>query len=405
MIPLVVLKPSAAPKLHGDEHVIAVVFVVNPIAGMGGSVGLRGTDGEAYWEALRRGARPVSPGVARRFVEALVKGCGDVLRERVEFLTAGGGMGEDYLREAGLRYRIVHIPPSRTSARDTVETVRRGVEQGASLVIFVGGDGTARDVGLAVGRTTPILGIPAGVKMFSGVFAISPEAGAAIVCSYLRGEVGVVEAELMDIDEEAYRRDVLSARLYGYVKTVSSENLLAPSKSPTIGEEEAKDAIARYFVEELMEPDTLYLLGPGSTVATIARALGYEKTLLGFDAVYRGRVIARDLWGDRLVELLRRRPKRRLVLTPIGSQGFLIGRGNKQLTPEALTLFSKKDLIVVATPNKIMRLRHLLVDTGSPELDRRFSCYHRVVTGYREERIVKIVPASIPDLVEGGGCS
>ncbi|RLG83208.1 MAG: ATP-NAD kinase, partial [Thermoprotei archaeon] len=333
-----------------------VGFVVNPIAGMGGSVGLRGTDGGAYREALRRGAKPVAPQVAMRFLKSLKSMCGDLL-ESTLFLTAGHRMGEDYLVELGLSYRVMHRPPPETSALDTIETVRRAVGQGAEIVVFVGGDGTARDVASAASRRVPVLGIPAGVKMFSGVFAVSPEAGAYILCSYLRGEASVVESEVVDIDEDAYRKDILSTRLYGVVKTVVVENLVAPSKSPTVGEEEAKESIARYFVESVMEKDVLYILGPGSTVASIARLLGVNKTLLGFDALYNGKIIAYDLWGRRFVELVSSYPRRKLVLTPIGSQGFVIGRGNKQLTPEVLELFSKDDLIILATPSKIRRLR------------------------------------------------
>ncbi len=368
-------------------------FLVNPIAGMGGAVGLKGTDGNAYFEALRRGAKPVSPTIARRFLTALASLCRNLVDGKL--LVAPGVMGEDYVKQLGIGYEVVGISiGSPTTAEDTRKCVKEMLGLGVELVVFVGGDGTARDVVSVVGDSVPVLGVPSGVKMYSGVFAVSPEAAASIVCSFLRGEARVCEAEVADIDEEAFRRDVLSVRLYGVAKTVCVENLLTPSKEVSAGEEEAKKAIARYFVEQMYDPNKLLILGPGSTVKAIAEELGVEKTLLGFDAVLNGRLVARDLWGGefkRLVEAYRDR--KMLVLTPIGGQGFLIGRGNKQLTPDILRLFDKGEILIVSTPRKISKLRYLIIDTGDELLDERLSGYYRVLTGYGEFTVIKVVPA------------
>lgn len=375
-------------------------FVVNPIAGMGGSVGLKGTDGNALEEAIRRGAKPVAPYVAQRFIDALTQLCSSTCRE-LSFVTAPGAMGEDYLRHRGFNYVTVpHAIGSRTSARDTIVCTSMMLSIGVDVVVFVGGDGTAKDVASVVDLHTPILGVPSGVKMYSGVFAISPEAAARILYDAYLGHAEVVEAEVADIDEDAFRQDRLAVKLYAIVKTIKSGSLIAPQKDVVLGDEEAKKAIAKYFIEELLDNETLYLLGPGSTVKAIADAIGVSKTLLGVDAIIGRRVLGLDLWGPQLLDLVKRFSKRKLVLTPIGGQGFLVGRGNKQLTPEILRHFTKSDLIVVATPSKISRLHYLIVDTGDPELDKCFAGYHRVITGYREETIIRIVPASaIEDLM------
>ena len=369
-------------------------FVVNPIAGMGGSVGLRGTDGDALEEAIKRGAKPVAPRIAQRFIDALAQLCPSPCRE-LSFVTAPGIMGEDYLRHRGFTYVTVpHAISSKTSARDTIVCTSMMLDIGVDVVVFVGGDGTARDVASVVDLRVPVLGVPAGVKMYSGVFAVSPEAAAKILYDASLGHAEVIEAEIADIDEEAFRQDRLAVKLYTIVKTLKSGNLLAPQKDVVLGDEEAKKAIAKYFTEELIDNETLYILGPGSTVKAIADAIGVPKTLLGVDAIVGRKVLGLDLWGSQLLDLVKRFNKRKLVLTPIGGQGFLIGRGNKQLTPEILKYFTKGDLIVVATPSKISKLQYLIVDTGDPELDKRFAGYHRVITGYREEVVIKIVPAS-----------
>ncbi len=375
-------------------------FLINPIAGMGGAVGLRGTDDNAFLEAFRRGARPVAPMIARRFLNCLRSLCSTLVLERARFFAAPHIMGFDYFIDVGLPAREVDVKVSYPTTRDdTIKSVETMIREGIDVIVFVGGDGTARDIAsIAAPSQIPILGVPAGVKMFSAVFAVSPEAAAAIVCKCLEERCTEIEAEVLDLDEDSYRRDHLSVRLYAIVKTLGLPNLLAPRKDVTVGDEEAKKGIARYFVEELMKPNVLYILGPGSTVKAIADELGIEKTLLGFDAVVNGKLVARDLWGRKMLEIVKSFKERKLVLTPIGGQGFLIGRGNKQLTPEILRYFDKEDLIIVATPSKVAKLRYLIVDTGDPELDSRYRSYHRVIVGYREEIVMKIIAAR--DLIE-----
>ncbi len=369
-------------------------FIVNPIAGMGGRVGLKGTDGTAYLEALKRGAEPVSPGRARRFLRRLMDlGVGVFL-----FYTGPGPMGYDVVRSCGLRgVKVVvvgELTGGLTSAEDTKRIARLMLDRGVDLIVFVGGDGTARDLLDVVDQEVPVLGVPSGVKMYSGVFAVSPEAAADIVHAFLRGETIVAEEEVLDIDEEAFRSDRLVVRLYGYMLVpvlpgyIQSGKQLIPD---TLGEVENKKAIARFIVEN-MEPDTLYILGPGSTVKAIADQLGVPKTLLGVDAVFNGKLVGRDLDEKGLLKLLNKYPRAKLVVTPIGGQGFILGRGNQQISPAVIRrIGGKKGVIVVATRRKLQGLKVLRVDTGDLEVDNMLRSYIKVIVDYNTMAVVKVV--------------
>ncbi|MCE4606125.1 MAG: ATP-NAD kinase family protein [Desulfurococcales archaeon] len=359
-------------------------LIVNPIAGMGGSVGLKGTDGDAYRKALELGATPVSP-VRIRQVLSLVK------RRDINFLVAPGKMGEDYIRGTGFIYEVVGSIGEQTTADDTKKIAREMVDRGVDLLIFVGGDGTARDIADAVDLKIPVLAIPSGVKMFSSVFVVSPYAAARIMDSFT-ADMPLVEREVMDIDEEAFRQNKLAARLYSYLKVPGIEPLLQASKeaSNTSKSEEAqKREIAEYIVEN-MEDGYVYLLGPGTTLKAIAGKIGVEKTLLGIDAVYNGKLVGKDLNEKGILELIDTYGRARIIVTPIGGNGFIFGRASKQFTPEVLRRVGKENTIVVGTKGKILKLKHLRVDTGDEEVDRMLSGPIKVVIGYNEELLMEV---------------
>lgn len=369
-------------------------FLVNPVAGMGGSVGLKGTDG-LLEEAIARGAEPRAP---HRAEEAARHLAGLPLH----FLTCAGQMGGESLSRAGIGgYEVVYVPAGqRTDAGDTVAACREFARRGVDLVLFCGGDGTARDIYSVVGDRIPMLGIPAGVKMYSSVFAITPEAAATIVREGVEGEreIHVRDAEVIDVDEDAYRRGEFATRLFGVARTPYRPGLSQMAKQvfEDPDEERAKEDIAR-FIREVIEgtPDILYILGPGGTTAAIAAELGLEKTLLGFDAVKGGKLVGTDLDERGICSLLAQYPRARLVVSVLGSQGAVLGRGTQQVSPRALRAIGKENVIVVATPRKLAGTPHVFVDTGDPVLDREFGPSIRVITGYRVARRLKVltVPA------------
>lgn len=369
-----------------------VGLIVNPVAGMGGRVGLKGSDGE---EILRRarelGATPTAPD---RAVEALM-GLAPFL-DQIDVITYPAEMGEAEAQEAGFMPQVVgSIKTGYTTAEDTRRAAREMAAMDVDLLLFAGGDGTARDIYQVIGTSLPVLGIPAGVKIHSGVYAINPARAAGLASMYLRGEVRTLgEVEVMDIDEDAFRQGHVSARLYGYLKVPHERRFTQGAKAASSkGEHEAlaMEAIAEQ-VAEIMEPDCLYIIGSGTTPRAIMERLGLGNTLLGIDAIQNGKLIALDLNEDQLLDLIEGR-KAKIIVTPIGGQGYIFGRGNQQLSPKVIKMVGVDNIIVVATRTKLTSLQRkpLLVDTGDKEADDMLRGYMRVVTGYREAMIYRVV--------------
>ena len=350
---------------------------------------MKGTDGsDTLDEALRRGATPIAP---RRTIEALVEL--QTHRNHVEILTCSGEMGETEARAAGYVPEVVNDTAlRRTTSEDTKRTAKILVEKSVDLLLFTGGDGTARDILDAIDGKVPVLGIPAGVKMHSSVFAISPSHAAKVTVRYLQGELPIEQAEVMDIDEVEFRAGRLSARLYGYMNVPREPLLMQGIKTATAQTEdevEQQRAIAKHVIEEMH--DEFYVLGPGTTVKAIADMIGVEKTLLGVDVVCRKRLVAKDVDERRLLEIIQNHPAK-IVVTPIGGQAYILGRGNQQISAEVIRKAGSENIVVVATKSKLLGLPHrrLLVDTGDRDLDRQLQGYIRVVTDYREETVMKV---------------
>jgi len=351
-------------------------FLINPIAGMGGAVGLKGTDGQVA-EALLRGATPQAKNRAKITLH-YVKNNQDLI-----FFTPSGAMGEDALREAGVQHiEVVTHNGNQSTARDTKIAVQRFLELGVDLILFCGGDGTARDIFDVVGRNVPILGIPAGVKMYSAVFAIDPPAAAKVVL--MPGAPSYRDSEVMDVDEEAYRAGELKTHLYGIARVPAVAGRIQSSKQvfEESDEECAKGEIAR-FIHEIMIPDVLYILGAGTTTEAIAHELGVNKTLLGVDAVKNGKTLAIDIDEKTLWALLENGHEIKIVLSPIGAQGFILGRGNQQISARIVRRVGIRNIIVVATPHKLRETPFLYVDSGDEMLDGEFGDTVLVVSGYR----------------------
>ncbi|MGC8816980.1 MAG: ATP-NAD kinase family protein [Candidatus Hadarchaeum sp.] len=382
------LERGSLIKVAGAENLKKLGLVVNPIAGMGGRVGLKGTDGpEILARARALGAEPVAPARAVRFLRALKELLPDVL-----LLTYPAEMGENEAREAGFGARVIgRIASGSTTSEDTKRAAQEMLAEKVDLLVFAGGDGTASDVLLAVDSKVPILGVPTGVKMHSAVFANTPEAAAQVAARFLQDGLPLREAEVMDIDEEAFREGRLTARLVGYALVPYEPSMVQATKEGSTGHELVdQKAIARWVVE-MMERGCIYILGPGTTTRAVAEELGiYDSTLLGVDLIEDYRLLARDVNEAMILDAIKSKPAKILV-SPIGRQGFILGRGNLQLSPRLLRRVGKNNLWVLATPQKLSITPTLRVDTGDPELDAEFRGYIKVITGYRQSKMVKVI--------------
>ncbi|MFD9940626.1 ATP-NAD kinase family protein [Nonomuraea sp. NPDC059023] len=388
-----------------------VGLVVNPVAGLGGSAGLKGSDGtDVQREALARGARPRAGERAAQAVRTLL-----ARRPGVRIATVPGPMGVEGAHELVRPPAPHHPEPGRiaggvglTTAADTRAAVAALVALAdVDLLLFAGGDGTARDVLDAVRElgeaAPPVLGIPAGVKVYSGCFALSP-ATAGFVAAGFDGTTA--EAEVVDLDEELYRRGAVSPRLYGSLRVPAARAALSGRKAGSSATAEGTvEGIAREVVAT-MRPGVRYVLGPGATTLAVGRELGLATTLLGVDVVERGGsgfggvggvVVGADVSEPELFELVNGE-RSALVLSVIGGQGFVLGRGNQQVSPRVLDAVRDGggELFVLATQQKLAALngRPLLADTGDDETDSKLSGHVRVITGYRESTIYRICPAS-----------
>ncbi len=353
-------------------------LIVNPIAGMGGSVGLKGTDGELAAEARSLGAEPVS---GSRAIVALSHLGG--IGANLEVLTCSGAMGADAARQAGLHTSIVHpVQKGATTAEDSRTGAIRIVEQRPDLMLFAGGDGTARDLLPAVGCSTPLLGVPSGVKMHSAVFAATARAAGEVARSFLVSadrENLLRDAEIMDREPSPQPSGQLSPRLYGMVRTPSLSFLVPGAKSSSRVSDRSALAGAVRRVAEMLGDGRLSLLGPGSTMQHVKRECGFEGTLLGIDAVRYGRRFALDLNERQILDLLSDGPAR-IVVGVVGGQGFLFGRGNQQLSSRVIGEVGADAIVAISSFEKLVALpgNCLLVDTGDDRLDEALSGYLKV---------------------------
>lgn len=367
-------------------------FIVNPIAGMGGKVGLKGTNG-VLEEAIAKGAEPIAPKRAVAFLQKLKENLDE---KPIKVLTCPGIMGEAETKIAGFFVQVLSMKIGKiTSAEDTKNAVRLLAAEKVDLIVFVGGDGTAKDifdVMQACGEV-PVLGVPSGVKMYSGIFAVNPSDAADVVLAFAEKQAEIAEFEIMDADEKTIRNDVFAVKLHGFLKGPFIPMRLQGSKqvSPeTVDEKENQTAIAK-FIKEEMQPEAMYLFGPGTTVKSIAELLGVRKTVLGVD-IYKNGSITLDVDEKKILKEVEDWQNTWIVLSPIGHQGILLGRGNQQISPEIIRRVGKQRIIVAATKNKLQSMEGgiLRVDTGDVDVDRMLRGYVKVVTDYREWRLVQV---------------
>jgi predicted polyphosphate/ATP-dependent NAD kinase len=382
------VEKKSMPDFENEVSITTVGFIVNPIAGMGGAVGLKGTDGRAIFKrAMLLGARPMASARAVSFLSEL-----EPVKRRMQLVVGAGRMGEDEARSCGFAYTVFGKRKKETTAEDTMDIARRITDAGAALLIFCGGDGTARDILNAVDTRLPVLGVPTGVKMHSAVFAVEPKAAAKTAVGFLWGELPLREAEVMDVDEQAFREGRVSAELYGYVLTPYEPHLIQGLKmaSPMTESEMRNQAAIAIYIIESMKSDVVYIIGPGTTTRTITDLLDAKKTLLGVDLFCNKKLLAKDVNERQILEKINGKTAQ-IIVTPIGGQGFIFGRGNQQISPEVIRHVGCDNIVVVATQGKLRGLSNLRADTGDPSLDdtirgHRFS----VITDYKTERTMNV---------------
>lgn len=362
-------------------HRIRIGLLVNPLAGIGGAVGLKGSDGAAIVEqALALGAEKHA---AERV--AITLNHLQPLQDFIQWFTWGGEMGEQCLRDAGYACQVLGQPQQpRSSAQDTEQAASTLRDAGIDLLLFAGGDGTARDLVRAVGTSVPVLGIPAGVKIHSGVYAVHAKGAAEIITRMVRGElVSIAEGEVRDIDEDAFRQGRVQARHFGELKVPAEGRYLQHVKC---GGREVEALVLQEIAAHItdhFESDVLYIVGPGTTTQAIFDYLSLPKTLLGVDLLLNGAVVQSDATEQQILAWQQKFPSN-IVVTLIGGQGHIFGRGNHQISPAVIEKAGVGNIHLVATKTKLNELegRPLLVDTWDENLNRQLAGFMPVVTGY-----------------------
>ena len=334
-------------------------LIINPISGMGGSVGLKGTDGqEILQRAIKLGAKPTAISRVQEFLNELIS-----IKPKLKFITCSGNMGETVLKELNFEYTCIDHPLF-SKINGILDTSSKHTKIAAKimknyndlkLILFVGGDGTARDILNVIGQSTPCLGIPAGVKTFSSVFSLNPRTASSIVMQFIFDEILLKESEVLDIDEIEYRNGKLLSKFYGFLLTPYNPDYSQQSKmGSTISDLDNQERIAKRIVE-LLEKDILYLLGPGTTTKVITDKLDQPKTVLGIDICLNKKIIAQDLNERKILKYIKGN-KVKIIISPIGKQGFLFGRGNLQFTPHILQKVGPKNIIIISTKFKLQNI-------------------------------------------------
>lgn len=365
---------------HGRRFRLGLI--INPFAGMGGPAGLKGSDGaDIVAKAQALGQQPRAPERALRCLQPLAA-------LPIELYTIAGAMGETVALAAGFSPIIVGAASQPSTAEDTRQAATALKGRHVDLILFVGGDGTARDIYAALGDSQPVLGLPSGVKMHSSVYAIAPEAATEIVRGMVEGRLVALDmGEVRDIDEAAFRAGRVQSRYYGELQVPAEPRYIQAVKQGGVESEPlVLDDIAAE-IREAMEPGALYIFAPGSTTFAVTESMGLDGTLLGVDVVEDESLVAKDVDARSLERLVSAHAgKVVLVVTAIGGQGHVLGRGNQQLSPEVLKRIGRENVWIIATKTKLEALqgRPLLLDTNDAQLDRDWAGHIRVVTGYRD---------------------
>jgi len=370
-------------------------FVINPYAGIGGAVALKGSDGQAIVEqALSRGALPQAQKRASATMQKLT--IDRAVLSGASLLTAAGNMGEAVLRALDLPCEVLYQSGVQSSAVDTKNVIRLFAQQQVDLIVFAGGDGTARDVldvlSGELASSIPVVGIPAGVKIHSAVYAVTPSRAGELIQLLLSGEpMSLHESQVMDLDENAFREGRVDATCYGYLSVPVDDTRMQLIKQGGLNHHDiAVQDIASDIIES-MEPDIFYLIGSGSTTAEIMEQLSLSNTLLGIDIVYNQQLIVSDADEQTILKTIGEQAAK-IVVTTIGGQGHVFGRGNQQLSAKVIRHVGRENIIIIASNEKLRSLdkRPMISDTGDVDLDKQLAGLYQVITGYQQKTLYRL---------------
>jgi predicted polyphosphate/ATP-dependent NAD kinase len=370
-------------------------LIINPISGMGGSVGLKGTDGKyILMKAIELGAKPNAQNRTKELLKELTP-----VKSKLKFITCPADMGAKILKEMEFEFETIHssifenintIYDTTVDHTKTAARIMKDIED-LQLLLFVGGDGTARDIASIIDNNKPCLGIPAGVKIYSSVFSINPKSASSLIMQFLWEETALRESEVLDIDEDQYRKGNLVSKPYGYLLTPYNPDYSQLSKEGTPDSDlNNQERIAKRIIEE-MEEGVLYLIGPGTTTKAITNALKQEKTVLGIDLLLNKQIIATDLNEQQILAHIEGKTAK-IIVSLIGKQGFLFGRGNLQFTPHILKKIGSKNILIISTRFKLQNIPNqiLRIDTRDPGLDEEMKGLYKIFVDYDDIKICMV---------------
>jgi len=385
-------------------------IIVNPDAGLGGRLALKGSDGMAEIARAKGAEDRAGPRMCEAFEHLFsIIELSLVPWDDVHWLLPKGRMGDSWIPEKMKihgKWTNICDTPNLTSAEDTINIVNSMIEQNVEIILYAGGDGTTRDIIGALedidSASTPILGIPAGVKMHSGSFGASPRSAAEAFAAWFSGDLLIAQTEVMDLDETLYRKGEWVVKMYAEAMSPGSPRWMQGSKQriERVSEIEILESLGDHLRETIEEDSELLVIwGSGGTLRTLGESIGFTITVLGIDVTLGNENIGTDLDENQLIEVINNHKsqfgenaKILTLLSPMGGQGFLIGRGNLQLSPTVIRLIGIDNILAIVTPAKLATLNTLRIDTSDMDLDRQFQekKYMKALQGYRTTRLIRI---------------
>ena len=385
-------------------------IIVNPDAGLGGRLALKGSDGMAEIARAKGAEDRAGPRMYEAFEHLFsIIELSLVPWDNVHWLLPKGRMGDSWIPEKmkiNGKWTNISDTPNATTAEDTINVVNSMIEQNVEIILYAGGDGTTRDIIGALenidSASTPILGSPAGVKMHSGSFAASPRAAAEAFAAWFSGDLLIAQTEVMDLDETLYREGEWVVKMYAEAMSPGSPRWMQGSKQriERVSEVEILESLGDHLRETIEDdPELLVIWGSGGTLRTLGESIGFRITVLGIDVTLGNENIGTDLDENQLINTINEHKDRfkdnariLTLLSPMGGQGFLIGRGNLQLSPTVIRSIGIENILAIVTPAKLATLNTLRIDTGDINLDQQFQekKYMKALQGYRTTRLIRI---------------